>query len=278
MGRRRWLVRSDVFLWVGVVFGLGVGLRLWQGMEMEAGAEMPSRIVLTRETLQVQVIHYTKLVERKAHMERVLTETGLDQCRVRWVTEGDQEVVRQGGQYERGEWGDPGRIAAGSISLILKHIAAWQTVASREDSWHLILEDDVLVPSGAAFIQELQEVVNELPTDKWDLLFVGLGCHLHVPWWKQRVGKRVYFRGWQRGWLWGGGGCSRCTEAYLIHPAFASKLLATRFVKPPFDRPIDWLLNEVGADLKARSFWAEPPLVTQGAFESWTKEGVIGDQ
>ena len=55
MGRRRWLVRSDVFLWVGVVFGLGVGLRLWQGMEMEAGAEMPSRIVLTRETLQARI-------------------------------------------------------------------------------------------------------------------------------------------------------------------------------------------------------------------------------
>jgi hypothetical protein len=72
--------------------------------------------------------------------------------------------------------------------------------------------------------------------------------------------------------MWGGGGCSRCTEAYLIHPAFARRLLDSHWSKPPFDRPIDWLLNGAGVEFKARSYWAEPPLVTQGAFESWTKD------
>jgi GR25 family glycosyltransferase involved in LPS biosynthesis len=153
----------------------------------------------------------------------------------------------------------------------LKHVAAWRAVVSEGTGWHLILEDDVLVASGAGFLREMADVLSELPIGGWDLLFVGLGCDLHVPWWKRSGRKRVYFRGWRRGWLWGGGGCSRCTEAYLIHPEFAAKLLVSRFVKPPFERPIDWLLNAAGESLKARSYWAEPPLVTQGAFESWMK-------
>jgi hypothetical protein len=226
--------------------------------------------------LEVQVIHYTKLEERRPHVERVLLETGLDGFPVRWVTEWDQEAVRAGGRYDEGGWGDPTGIAAGSVSLILKHVEAWKRVVARAEPglWHLILEDDVLVPEPERLVADLEAVTRELPEGGWDLLFVGLGCGLHVPWWRRLVspGKRVFWRGWTKGWLWGGGGCSRCTEAYLIHPAFAKRLLESRFSKPPFGLPIDWLLNEAGEEMKARSFWVEPPFVRQGAFESWTKD------
>ena len=227
------------------------------------------------EPLRVQVIHWTSLVERRAHVERVLEETGLARhAAVRWVTEWDQEAVRAEGAFEAGHWGDLARIRAGSVSLILKHVAAWRQVATTSEpgGWHLILEDDVLVPRAEAFLEDLKRVMNELPDSGWDLIFIGLGCDLHVPWWRRRRGRRVHWRGWRRGWIWGGGGCSRCTEAYLIHPDFARRLVASCWVEPPFEQPIDWLLNEAGQALKARSFWAEPPLVTQGAFESWEKD------
>ncbi len=221
--------------------------------------------------LGVQVIHYTGLAERRPHVERVLEETGLNGCPVRWVAEWDKEAVLEGGRYERGEWGKPGEIAAGSVSLILKHVSAWQAVVADPEGWHLILEDDVLVPEPSRLMADLEAVTRELPEGGWDLLFVGLGCGLHVPWWRRllRPGKRVFWRGWRRGHLWGGGGCSRCTEAYLIHPAFAERLLESRHAKPPFRRAIDWLLNEAGEAMQARAYWVEPALVTQGAFESW---------
>jgi hypothetical protein len=239
----------------------------------------PANLPMTKlnaENLRVYVVHYTQLAERRAHSEQILAETGLDAFQVRWVTEWDREAVLEGGRYDRGEWGEPRKIAAGSISLILKHVSAWESVMAEPNCWHLILEDDLLVPpwSGRSWIADLEQILNQLPADNWDLVFVGLGCDLHVPWWKRlgKVGARVYWRGWRPQRIWGGGGCSRCTEAYLIHPAFARRLLDSHWSKAPFDRPIDWLLNGAGVEFKARSYWAEPPLVTQGAFESWTKD------
>mgnify|MGYP003668690947 CR=1 FL=1 len=222
------------------------------------------------ERLSVHVIHYTRLVERREHMESVITRHGLVGCNPEWMLEWDREEILDA--YEAGKWGEPSKITAGSVSLILKHLAVYRRVLEQPERLHLILEDDVLIEGG--FVSKLKKAVNELRTP-WDLFFIGLGCNLHVPWWKRRRGKTVYYRGWRPGWLWGGGGCSRCTEAYLIHPDFARRLLESRFGKPPFDRPIDWHLNAAGMALEARSFWAEPPLVTQGAFESWRKDPIL---
>ena len=229
----------------------------------------PQTTRLTPDNLHVHVIHYTRLMERRAHMERALREHGLDPFPVRWMTAHDREEVLAGGAYERGDWGDPQVIAAGSVSLILKHLAVYREVVAQPHTWHLILEDDVLIRPG--FLPALENSLAELPK-QWDLCFVGLGCDLHVPWWLRRAGRRIYRRGWRRGLLWGGGGCSRCTEAYLIHPRCAERILASRFAQPPFDRAIDWHLNAAGAALHIQSYWAEPPLVTQGAFESWMKD------
>lgn len=227
---------------------------------------------LNPENLRVHVIHYTRLKERRTHMERVLKEQGLDRFPVDWMTAHDREEVLAEGAYERGEWGDPDVIAAGSVSLILKHLEVYRKVVAEPHVRHLILEDDVLIRPG--FLPALSNCVTELPKE-WDMCFVGLGCDLHVPWWLRRAGKHLYWRGWKRGLLWGGGGCSRCTEAYLIHPGCAERLLSSRFAQPPFQRPIDWHLNAAGKALHIQSYWAEPPLVTQGAFESWMRDPVL---
>ncbi len=221
------------------------------------------------DNLRVYVVHYTRFVERRAHMERVLQEHGLDQFQVRWITEHDREELLK--EYEEGKWGDPKKIAASSVSLILKHLLVYRLAAQSPECWHLILEDDVLVKP--ELLVSLERCLRALPKD-WELFFIGVGCNLHVPWWRRRPGKRVYFRGWKPWWR-AGGGTSRCTEAYLVNPSFAARLLETRFAKPPFASPIDWLLAEAGYEMHIRSYWAEPPLMSQGAFESWTKNPLI---
>lgn len=217
--------------------------------------------------LQSYIIHYTVLTDRRVYMEGVERGVGL---KCQWITGWDREEILTG--HEGGEFGDPKELTAGSVSLILKHLEVYRRVVAEPEGWHLILEDDVVLVEN--FQKRLEECLAQLPSE-WDLFFIGLGCDLHVPWWKRRRGKRVYYRGWRRGWLWGRGGCSRCTEAYLIHPDFARRLLESQFGKPPFNRPIDWHLNAAGKVLKARSFWAEPPLVKQGAFESWRKDPIL---
>lgn len=217
--------------------------------------------------LRIWVVHYTPFTERRAHMEALLREHGLDRFPVTWVLKHDREELLKA--WQRGEWGDPSQIAASSVSLILKHLEVYRQVALEPECLHLVLEDDVRVPR-PGLLAGIEHCLRELPED-WELLFIGEGCNLHVPWWRRRPGKKVYFRGWKPWWR-AGGGTSRCTEAYLVNPTFAARLLTTRFAQPPFNRPIDWLLAEAGYEMHIRSYWAEPPLMTQGAFESWTKD------
>jgi len=217
------------------------------------------------ENLRVYIIHYTPFVERRAHMETLLGIHGLDRFPVRWISEHDREEILE--DYQAGKYGDPAKIAASSVSLILKHLAAYRMAAAEPEGLHLILEDDILVKPG--LLDAMETRLSELPED-WELFFIGEGCNLHVPWWRRRPGQRVYFRGWKP-WFRGGAGTSRCTEAYFVRPAFARRFLDSKFARWPWgDTAIDWLLAEAGYDLHIRSYWAEPPLITQGAFQSWT--------
>lgn len=227
--------------------------------------------MLFSEGLTIYVIHYTRFTERRAHMEALLRNSGLDQFPIRWVTEHDREELLN--SHAEGKWCDPGKLAAGSVSLILKHLLAYQLITVKPQGWHLILEDDILIQPES--LKKMYAMVQKLPSN-WELFFIGLGCQLHVPWWKRRPGKEVYFRGWKKWWR-GGGGCSRCTEAYFINPTFANRLLASRFAHPPFDTAIDWLLNKAGWEMRIHSYWAEPPVITQGAFVSWTKDPSVNE-
>ena len=222
-------------------------------------------VILTPENFRLHVVHYTPFTERRAHMEKLLLENGLDRFPVSWMLDHDREALLEA--FHRGEWGDPDHIAASSVSLILKHLAVYQRIADEPERWHLVIEDDLL--TRPHFILNMQRCLAQLPED-WELLFIGEGCGLQVPWWRRRPGKRVYFRGWKPWWR-AGGGTSRCTEAYFVAPSFAQRLSTSRFARPPFDCPIDWHLAKAGYEMHIRSYWAEPPLAGQGAFESWTK-------
>jgi len=227
---------------------------------------------LNAENLRVYVIHYTRLSDRRTHMEKVVSESGLDCYPLRWVIEHDREEIES--RHASGEFGDPVAFGASFVSVILKHLEVFHRVAESTVPFHLILEDDVFITED--WKEKLGRMLRTMPED-WEILFVGDGCDLHVPFWRRFLAGRsfrdggVFFRGWDKTW-WGGGGISRCGAGYLIRPESARRFLTSAHSKPPFSVPIDWLMNRVGAELKMRSYWAEPPLVTQGAFESWTKD------
>ena len=119
------------------------------------------------ENLRVYIIHYTPFVERRAHMEAMLRTHGLDQFPVRWISEHDREEILA--DYQAGKYGDPAKIAASSVSLILKHLAAYRMAAADPDGLHLILEDDVLVKPG--LLDSMNACLRELPED-WELFFI----------------------------------------------------------------------------------------------------------
>lgn len=225
----------------------------------------PSPLPLTPENLSIYIIHYSPFKGRRNHMEKAISEHGLGHFPVRWITEYDREDIAEA--HRQGTYCDPGILNASHISVILKHFECYKTISGNPSPYHLILEDDVFLTSG--FIDRLSVVLRELPLD-WKMFFVGGGHNLHIPFWQRRPGQRVYPRE-PRAVPFAGAGISRCAEAYLINPNFASTFLKSHKATPPFTRSIDWIINEVGEELKISSHWAEPPLARQGAFESWTK-------
>ena len=233
---------------------------------MEPSDCVPSGSLLTPERFWVHLIHYTPLVERRAHLEVELREAGVDRFPMRWVTEHDREEIEE--RHAAGAFGDPKVFGASFVSVILKHLDAFQFAAASEVPYHLVLEDDVFIDRD--WLGKLELMLEAMPED-WEILFVGDGCDLHIPFWRRRRGKTVYFRGHGATW-WGGGGISRCGAGYVIRPESARRFLMSCHARPPFSVPIDWLMNRVGAELEVRSYWAEPPFVRQGAFESWTKD------
>ena len=218
--------------------------------------------------LRVHVVHYSLFHERRQHMEDQIQRHELDRWfPVNWILEHDRETLTSA---------MTGAAASGSLSMnsvIFKHLVAFRTAAESPGSHHLVLEDDVTLVDG--FLDKLAICLDELPAD-WDMLFVGSGQGMPVPWWRRRTGRHIYFRGWRPTW-WGGGGASRCAEAYLIAPRFARRFLDCPGAQPPYKRPIDWLMNEVGHELCTRSWWCEPALAFQGAFDSWTKNPALQD-
>lgn len=214
--------------------------------------------------LRIHVVHYTPFKDRRAHLERELVQHGLDKFWVRWITEFDREEILE--SHARGDFGDPAKFPAAFVSVILKHLEAFRFAAESEAPWHLVLEDDILIQPD--FLNKLSKALTQLPDD-WEIFFVGDGCNLHIPFWRRRPGRIAQYRGYKPAW-WGGGGMSRCGAAYVIRPESARRFLTSRHAAPPFHTAIDWLMNEAGEELKFRSWWAEPPLICQGAFPSWT--------
>ncbi len=216
------------------------------------------------EGLRIHLVHYTPLVDRRRHVERELESHGLNQFPVHWITEFDREEILQ--EHANGKFGDPAAFPASFVSVILKHLEAFRCAAQSDAPWHLVLEDDILIQPD--FLNRLSRALTQLPDD-WEIFFVGDGCDLHIPFWRRRPGRLVYFRGYKPTW-WGGGGISRCGAAYLIRPESARRFLTSKHAAPPYHTAIDWLMNAAGLELKFRSYWAEPPLICQGAFPSWT--------
>ena len=220
---------------------------------------------ISAENFRVYVVHYTPFVERRRHLEAQLRNSGLDQFPLEWITEFDREEIAN--DHAIGKYCDPARFNASLVSVILKHLEAIRRISADTVPYHLVIEDDIFIPDDA--ISRINRCISELPQG-WEMFFAGDGCNLHIPFWRRRLGKMVHLRGYRATW-WGGGGMARCGAGYMVEPSFAFRFLGSRHAQAPFHTAIDWLMNEVGQDLKVQCYWAEPPVVCQGAFPSWTK-------
>jgi len=204
--------------------------------------------------MKVFVLHYSKLIERKAHVLNELIRHNIT----------DYEFIERFDKHELTELEKADftpTYATNIMSLFLKHIHAYRLI-SEHHKHALIFEDDVILHSN--FGKKFYAYMTQLP-ETYDALYIGDGCSLHIPLYMQTKSKNIYIKCLEAT-SWGGLGSSRCTDSYLISNACAKKLLEFWDNKTePVSGPIDFWLNQAGVAKKLEVYWAEPTIVTQGS-------------
>jgi GR25 family glycosyltransferase involved in LPS biosynthesis len=171
--------------------------------------------------MKIFVAHYSPLKERKEHLLQQFEKQNiqdfefiekynredLDFCTIDFV-----------GQTSLHDLFDP-KLKLSKLSLVLKHFYIYKEIAEKYDE-ALILEDDVILQDG--FLQNLELYKTQLPED-YDMLFIGDGCKLHIP--KERLVPDIFiYEKNVNPTSWGGQGCSRCSDSYLVSKKCAKQL------------------------------------------------------
>ena len=221
--------------------------------------------------MKIFVLHYTKLVDRKKNI--------INQFEKYNIT--DYEFIEK---YDKDEiTADESSIfdinyKKSIMSLILKHFYVYNEIANNDKYKEaLIFEDDAILCDN--FIDKLNKYIAELPKD-YDMLFIGDGCNLHIEKDKIRPNKYIYEKCLYPT-RWGGNGCSRCTDSYLISKKCAIKMCEyiykiTKITK--IKLPADFFINEAGRYNNFKVYWAEPTIVTQGSENNNFKSSLTKDR
>jgi glycosyl transferase family 25 len=204
--------------------------------------------------MQIFVIHYTKLIERRKNMVMQLIMNDLD---AEFVTQYDKEKIPPD-QMKKFK----SNFIPELTSLFLKHLYCYQEIANNYE-YALILEDDAIFSQN--FNEKLNSYIKQLPND-WDMLFIGDGCRLHIPYETVKNSNTNIFKKCLEPTRWGGNGATRCTDSYILSKKCAISILNEINQEGyQFDCALDWWMNELCRKLKFNIYWAEPTIVTQGS-------------
>jgi len=202
--------------------------------------------------IQIFVIHYKKLTERKEHILKQLEAFNLTNYE---FIEIDRDDLNN---YDISMFDHNNSPAQTAISL--SHYYAYEEIAKKYD-YALILEDDIIL--SPRFSEILKEYIDQLPLD-YDICFIGDGCNLHIEKHIITPDKKIYKKG-NEPTEWGGGGATRCADSYIVNKKCAIQMCKFKENKEnKISESIDWWLNRCCKDNNFNVYWAEPTIVTQG--------------
>lgn len=209
----------------------------------------------TFDNYPVFVIHYTPLKERKKFLTEQLKREGIFE-KTHWIENFDREQIKEWPELELPK----NELSKGVVAVNMAHADALRRITLSAEGYGLVIEDDVIFKEGAA--QLVKKYCQNIPSD-WDMLFIGGSC-FHIPFWRRRPGKHVYLKENTKT-RWGGDGATRCADSYFVTKRAAELLLKTKALTRPFQKPIDWALNESIRDANLKVYWMEPTVVQQGS-------------
>ena len=152
--------------------------------------------------------------------------------------------------FERCPWLRPRALNAAEVSVFLKHRSAWNKVATGTAPHAIIAEDDIIFMEHS--VGYLQTLLDRLPND-FDYIDLAGGCGLLPRAGNKAVNDVFYEIDPPR---------DRTACCALMSRSFAQRLLAAQL---PICLPLDWTLTLGFHVIKAKVFWAEPPVFGHGS-------------
>jgi GR25 family glycosyltransferase involved in LPS biosynthesis len=216
---------------------------------------------------KIYIIHYVKLTERRAYLEKRLNELGLASYAA-WVVsdkegkfskkelamwESNEKTIQERKKYLGDKLPPIGKI---DMIMMLQHLQILKKIASQKnEKVSLIFEDDVLLDDD--FCEKLNETIKKLRYCEWDICYSDKGSLLVEP----KINKKdnslitLYESPDRR---------SNTTGSYLITPKRAKKLLI--LIKKIAIGP-DMELTYVQKKNNLNVLWTVPFLTHQGSIE-----------
>jgi len=205
--------------------------------------------------MKIFVVHYKKLIDRKDFI--------INQFKKYNIT--DYEFIEiDRDELEGYDLSIFENIPNSFIAIGLSHMYAYNQIKDNYDE-ALIFEDDVILCDN--FIDIFNNYLTQLPKD-YDMLFIGDGCNLHIQKDNLISNKNIYKKCLYPT-SWGGDGCTRCIDSYLVSKKCAIKIC--EYIdnikynsKYKINTTTDWWLNIVARNIILQIYWAEPTIVMQG--------------
>lgn len=202
---------------------------------------------------KIYIIHYDKLVERKEHIEKQIT----DFSNVEWIINKNPENLSK---CELSLFSEG--VSKGSKSLTMKHIEAFKRIVKDDIEIALIFEDDVILDKN--FIEEYEKIKEQFMKSDFEICFIGSGCGLKID--RKKVHKDIeIYNSYHK---------TRCTDSYIIKKSLCKKLLEIYIEYPEYHENIDWIMNKWFTDYNIKTCWSGKSIVKQGSQHSVFKRSI----
>lgn len=204
----------------------------------------------------IYIMHYSKLIERRNHLEKNIKEVGLDKYPIVWVDQFDREVLTEEmvnkNYIFNSNFLRPFPLTIAEIANGIAHNYIIENV-SKSNNCCLILEDDIVLKKN--FTEYLEKCITMLP-DNWDILNVGGNYYndkfINDP---SPVTTDVSILKHHR---------AAMTCSYLLRNTCAQKIMRVESFRP-FFLPIDTTLVNICNYINSNVYWCVPWIAYEGS-------------
>ena len=224
--------------------------------------------------LLIQIIHYSKLSDRKEFIDKLFKDENLE---INYVLDYDREALNTAPveyKYVKNEDQFLGKITKlwkiydekyrilsdAELSCYFKHLKSLNNIANSDKEYGLILEDDVI--NLKPIKKNLKSVIKKFSKTDWDIVFLGRGSG------KDFIKSKTKKDFFNLKYLKPDHPASNCAEAYIIKNKSAGLL---HEAMKEFTLPYDWEMAYKMYELDFKVRWFYPPIFKQGSQDNTYK-------